>query len=455
MTRGPLAGARPEPPLIDLLIILALVIANGIFAGAEIAVIALRKTRAQELLEEGAGGARAVLALKDQPERFLATVQIGITVVGATAAAFGGAQMAERVAPLLEPVPWLREHSQAVALALVITLISFLSIVVGELVPKSLALRAAEGYALLVARPLLTLSYVARPAVWLLSACANLLLKPFGDKTTFTETRHSIEEIQELVDEATKAGTIPPAAAEIASRALDLPDLTALDVMVPRQDVIMIPRSSTPDELRHVLREHGYNRLPVYEDRVDNVVGYVSTRDFLAQSLDQKPLALEAVLRPPFFVPEFKRAVELLQDMRRQHKPFAIVIDELGGVAGIVTIEDLIEELVGDIVSEHTQRVPELIEREADGGALVQGTAPIREINRELELELPDDGDWTTIAGLALALAGRVPQIGDVLVTDDGVTLEIVDATARRVRLVRVRQPEPSKEQGEERALPP
>lgn len=439
----------------DLLIVIALVLANGVFAGAEIAIIALRKTRAQELLDEGVGGARAVLALKDQPERFLATVQVGITVVGATAAAFGGAQMAARLAPLLEAVPWLREHSQAVALALVISVISFLSIVVGELVPKSLALRAAESYALLIARPLLTLSYVARPVVWLLSACANLLLKPFGDKTTFTETRHSVEEIQDLVEEATKAGTIPPAAAEIAQRALDLPDLTAIDVMVPRQDVIMIERGITPNELRLLLREHRYSRLPVYEERIDNVVGYVSTRDFLAQSLEQKPLALEAVLRPAYFVPEFKRAVELLQDMRRQRRPFGIVIDELGGVAGIVTIEDLIEELVGDIVSEHAQRVPQLIEHEASGSALVQGTAPIREINRELGLELPDDGDWTTIAGLCLSLAGKVPVVGDVLIAEQGVEIEIVDATPRRVRLVRIRQPQPSAAQGEEQATAP
>jgi putative hemolysin len=281
------------------------------------------------------------------------------------------------------------------------------------------------------------------------------LLRPFGDKTTFTETRHSIEELQDLVEEATKAGTIPPAAAQIAQRALDLPDLTAIDVMVPRQDVIMIERAVTPDDLRLLLREHGYNRLPVYEGRIDNVIGYVSTRDFLAQSLEQKPLSLEAVLRPAYYVPEFKRAVELLQEMREQHKPFAIVIDELGGVAGIVTIEDLVEELVGEIVSEHAQRVPQLIEREADGAALVQGTAPIREINRELDLELPDDGDWTTIAGLCLSLAGKVPVVGDVLIAENGVAIEIVDATPRRVRLVRIRRAQPPAAQGEERAAAP
>jgi putative hemolysin len=429
---------RPEHTVTDLLIVIALVIANGIFAGAEIAVIALRKSRIEELADGGSSRARAILALRDDPERFLATVQIGITVVGATAAAVGGARMAARLAPLLEPLPWLRAHAEAIALALVVSAISFLSIVIGELVPKSLALRGAESYALLIARPLLALSHVTRPAVWLLSASANLVLKPFGDKTTFTETRHSPEEIQEIVEEATKAGTIPPETGEIVTRALELPELTALDVMVPRQDIVMIPRTASVDELREIFRKHAYNRLPVFEGRVDNVVGYVSAKDLLARALEQQPLAVEAILRPPYFVPEFKRAVELLKEMRREHKPFAIVVDELGGTSGLVTIEDLVEELVGDITSEQHDG-PRLIEKESDGSALVLGSAPIREVNRELDIELPDDGDWTTIAGLCLALAGRVPVAGDVLDAPDGVTLEIVEATPRRVRVVRVR----------------
>jgi putative hemolysin len=434
--------------LTDIVLILVLVICNGFFAGAEIAIVALRRGRIQELAEEGRGGARAVLALRDDPERFLATVQVGITVVGAAAAAVGGASIAERLTPHLAKAPWLAEHAEAVALALVIAVVSYLSIVVGELAPKSLALRSAERYALLIGRPLLALSWLARPLVWLLSFSANLLLKPWGDQTTFTETRHSAEELRQLVEEAAKAGTIHPEAGEIASRALELPELAVVDVMIPREDVVMIPRSISPQELRALILEHAHSRMPVYEDQVDNIVGYVGIKDLMPRALSQEALVIDEVIRPPFFVPESKLAVDLLQEMRRRHLPFAIVVDEQGGTSGIVTMEDLLEELVGDIFSEHVAHAPQPIRKQADGSSVINGATPIREVNRALGIELPDDGAWTTIAGLCLALAGRLPNTGDVLTTPNGLALEVMDASARRVRSVRLRrvQPPPSAE---------
>jgi putative hemolysin len=423
----------------ELFVILVLVIANGVFAGAEIALVALRKGRIQELAEQGHGGARAVLALRGNPERFLATVQIGITVVGAAAAAFGGRSIAARLEGLLVRIPWLKEHAEGVALGIVIVGVSFLTVVIGELVPKSMALRGAERYALVIARPLLWLSYAASPIVWLLSASANLLLKPFGDKTTFTETRHSAEELQELVEQASQAGTIPPAAGEIASRALEFADLAAADVMVPRQHVVMIGRSTSREELRQVLLEHKFSRVPVYEGGTDNVVGYIVVKDVLALAWERDLFVLEDLIRPPFFVPETKRVVELMNEMRTEHSPFAIVVDEHGGTSGIVTMEDLVEELVGQIVSEHARKALEEIKLEADGSAIVSGTTPIREINRALGIELPEDGDWNTIAGLCLSLAGRVPVVGDHFTSVDGTRLEIVEASERRIRTVRVR----------------
>ncbi|HEV8550867.1 MAG TPA: CNNM domain-containing protein, partial [Polyangiaceae bacterium] len=225
--------------LTEMLVILVLIVGNGVFAGAEIAVVALRKARIEQLAEEGNTGAGAVLSLRADPERFLATVQVGITVIASTASVVGGASLARQIAPWFARFPSLAPHAEGIALGAVVVVISYLTVVLGELVPKSLALRGAERYALLVARPLQSLSWIARPAVWFLSASANLLLRPFGDSTTFTETRHSAEELQELVEEATVAGTIPPEAAEIASRALDLPELTAADVMVPRGSVVM------------------------------------------------------------------------------------------------------------------------------------------------------------------------------------------------------------------------
>jgi putative hemolysin len=427
--------------LSESLVILVLILTNGFFAGAEIAVIALRKTRVMELQETGRTSARAVWVLRQQPERFLATVQIGITVVSTTAAAFGGASIAERLTPILARFPWLAPHADEVALGLVIAGVAYFSIVLGELVPKSLALRSAEQYALLVGKPLLALAWLARPLVWLLSASANLVLKPFGDRTTFTEARHSAEELQQLVEEAMEAGTIHPDAGIIAARALELPELTAADVMVPSQDVVMLPRHASPEEIQRILIERPYSRLPVYEGRIDNVVGYVTVKDLLPLAWEQKLIVVEDVMRPPFFVPEFKLAVDLLRDMRKRHAPFAIVVDEQGGMAGIVTMEDLVEELVGEIFSEHVAEAPRLIRKEADGSAVVSGTAPIREINRALGVELPEDGPWTTVAGLYLALTGRIPNSGEVLTLSNGVVLQVLEASPRRVETVRVRAP--------------
>lgn len=424
--------------LTEALVILALIVANAFFAGAEIAVVAVRKARIEQLAAEGHAAARAVLSLRSAPERFLATVQVGVTVVGATAAAFGGASIAKKLEPLLAQHHWLSAHAEGVSLALVVAAVSYLTIVVGELVPKSLALRSAERFALLVARPLVGLSYLARPVVWAFSASANLLLRPFGDKTTFTETRHSAHELQQLVEEAGLAGTVNAEAAEIATRALELPELVASDVMVYRGDVIAIPLDIEQGALRRVLLEQTKTRIPVYKQRIDDVVGYINVKDLLSLAWEQRLIVLADVIRPPFFVPTTMNAVELIKEMRRRHQPLAIVVDEHGGMAGIATLEDLLEELVGEIFSEHDAEAGNLISRREDGTALVSGLATVRDVNRALDLELPDDGAWSTLAGLVLAVAGRMPRVGERFDAAPGVTLEVSDASARRIRMVRV-----------------
>ncbi len=436
-----LAGRRGRVIIAEILIIVALVLVNGFFAGAEVAVIALRRTRLQELVEEGRRGARAALALREDPERFLATTQVGITLVGMTAAAFSAETLTAELAPELARHGWVGRQAAAMTLVVVVAGLSYISIVLGELVPKSLALRNAERYALLVAWPLLLISRAAAPVVWLLGASANLILRPFGDSTTFTETRHSAEELQELLEEATRAGTIHPEAGEIASRALELPQLRAADVMVPRQDVVMIARNATPEDLRRILLEHTHSRMPVYDDRIDNVIGYISVKDLLAMAWDRQLVVLADLIRPPYFVPRSKRAVELLQEMRQQHTPFAIVLDEQGGMSGIVTMEDLVEELVGEIFSEHVRDVPEGMREEPDGALVLCGTTPIREVNRALHVELAEDAAFTTVAGLCLSVAGRIPAVGALLDAGQGITLEVIEASARRVQTVRVRAP--------------
>jgi len=422
--------------LFELTVIMALIAANGVLAGSEISIISLRKSRILQLAGEGRRGAHAVLALRDAPERFLATVQVGITVVGATAAAFSGASIAARIAPALERLGLSRALSGELALALAVALVSYLSLVFGELVPKSLALRSGERYALLVGRPLQALAWLARPVVWLLSASSNAVLRPFGDVTSFTESRLSAEELRQLVDEAGKTGALDLGSSEIASRALGFGGLTAGDVMVPRNHVVAIPKDATPDEVRRLLLEHGHTRMPVFEGDLDNIVGYVTARDVLALLWEKELLVLEDIVRPTLFVPESAPAVRVLQELQAKRVWCAVVVDEHGGASGLVTVEDLLEELVGELFSEY--QVPEdLIRRHADGSAVVRGDVPIRDVNRALGLQLPEGETWSTVAGLCVSLTGAIPQVGAVLHSGEA-RLEVLEANPRLVRRVKI-----------------
>lgn len=421
----------------EAIVILALILANGLFSGAELAVISLRKTRLRELIDEGHARARAVQALRDQPERFLATVQSAITVIGAAAAAFGGDVFAERLARFVAHSGLLAPYAKQIGFALVVGTISFLSLVLGELVPKSLALRSNEGYAMFMGPVLLGLSHISRPFIWILTSSSNLVLRLFGDKTSFTETRLSPDELREMVEEAAKTGALDPRAGELAARAIDFRELSVASVMVPRVRVVSIPRDAKADQLQKALSQHVHTRIPVYEGTVDNVVGYVATKDLIVPALGGESFLVDKFMRPIRFVPGSVRALDLMHDMQQQRGSIAVVVDEQGGMLGLITIEDLIEELVGKIFSEHDAPANN-IQREPGGTALVLGTAAVREVNRALKIELPESEQWHTIAGLCIALAHEIPAQGTRLQASDGSDLEIADASPRRVRAVRI-----------------
>ena len=417
----------------EILIVLGFLLANGLFAGAEIAILSVRKTRLSEFIRRRDKRALAVKKLRDEPERFLATVQIAITTVGTAAAAFGGARLEHSLRPKFEAIGL----GATASLLAVIILIVFLELVVGELIPKSLALRYSDRYSFFVARPLSVLARVFRPLVWFLTVTSNLVLRFFGDKTTFTETRLSRDELQQLVEEAAKTGSVDPRASEIASRALGFGEVTVAEVMVPRTRVVALRRDAPNDEIQRVILEEGHSRMPVYDGSIDNIVGYVVARDVLALAWERGLLVLEDILRPPHKVPESTRALDLLREMQRRRTQMAVVVDDHGGLSGLVTTEDLIEELVGDIMSEDD--VPEqFFTRETTGTILVQGWASVRKVNRDLHLDLPVGKDRTTIAGLCMSLAQAIPQAGERLTTDNGTVLEITEASPRRVRRVRI-----------------
>lgn len=426
--------------LSEILIVLALILINGVFAGAEIAIVSLRRTRLQQLVDDGRAGAAAVEGLRTHPERFLATVQIGITVVGATAAAFGGYSIARHIQPIVEEIPWLASRAEEIALAIVVVFISYFSLVLGELVPKSLALRASEPYALLIAGPLQALSWIARPMVWFLTASSNLVLRPFADRTDFMETRISTEELQQMVEEAADAGDLDEHAGEIVSRALEFDKLTLRDVMVPRNRIDALPLDTTIDQLRDFLLTKRRTRIPIHDGPLDNVVGYVSARDIVALAWEKEAIVLKDLLRPVKIYPETVPAIDVLRFMRRERNRLAIAVDEHGALCGMATFDDLVDELVGEVFSEH-EEVEEPIVREDDGSVTVRGDLPVRDVNRELELSLEESQDFGTMAGLCIKLAGGIPNRGARLAADDGVVLVVLDATVRSVRRVQILAP--------------
>ncbi len=424
----------------EILVILALVLANALFSGAEIAVLTVRRTRLAELVDEERAGAASLAALRADPEGFLATVQIGITVVGAAAAAFGGATLASPLAAALAAAGVPPKAADDVALGLVVVAVSFLSLVLGELVPKSLAMRYAEGYALAIARPLSFLARLAHPAVRFLTACSNLILRLFGDRTSFVESRLSREELQTLLEETASAGGLDPKASEIAARALDLHGLKIGAVMTPRSAVFALDATAPPGAIRETLEKCRFGRLPVHDGNLDGVKGYVLAREVLLKLLAGAKAPLEEIVREAPFFPESAEAVSVMKELQLRHVPLGFVVDEQGGFTGLVSLEDLVEEVVGEIFHEREAK-SEPIRAESDGSWIVDGRAAVREVNRALALELPEDPAYATVAGLVIHRLGRIPPAGESFVEEEAdLSVEVVESTPRRVAKVRLRR---------------
>lgn len=419
----------------ELAAVVALALANGLFAGAEIAMLSVRKSQLVDRAEDGDRSARVALALRNQPERFLATVQVGITVIGATAAAFGGASLARRLGATLQGAGMSADRAGDLGLVAVIAFVSYLSLVLGELVPKSLALRYAERYTLLAARPLAFVAMLSRPVVWLLTKSSNVLLRVFGDETSFAESRLSPEELQQLLDEACIAGTLDRRAGDIAMRALDAVRLRVDAVKVPRTDVVGLRQAHLRSDLVDALRRAPHARYPIVQDDLDNTVGYITVRE-VASLLTDPASDLTLIVHPPWFVPETRAALDVLDEMQRRGTPLAMIVDELGTVTGMLTVEDLLEELVGEIRDGKRRESP-LLERAADGSMIVSGRMPVHDLNRAADLDLPEGPTFTTVGGLLLSQSGRMPRAGTTMEVASA-RIEVLEVTPRRVVKIRI-----------------
>jgi putative hemolysin len=436
-------------PLTELLVIVALTLIEAVFVAAEIALVSIRRSRVDQMVEEGVGGATRVRKLLDEPGRFLAVVQIGVTFVGFLASAYAAVSLTEKLGDVLETVPAIGGSAAGLALVIVTLLLALFTIVFGELVPKSLALAHRERFALSLSAPVDVVGQLLRPIVALLTGVTGLVTRSFGVSTQ-REASISTEELMLIVERGGEQGVLEAEEEQMIHAVIELGDRRVHEVMVPRIAIVALPAATTIDEAIDTIVGEGHSRIPVYEESVDEVVGILYAKDllpFLKDRGEGRP-TLRTLLRTPVFVPESMSIDDLLHELQRRKVHIAIVLDEYGGTAGLVTIEDLLEEIVGEIQDEYDVEEP-MIERLSDDEARVDGRASIDDLGEtfDTELELDDNDEYDTVGGLIFHRIGGVPNAGDQ-VRVNGLTLTVESTDGRRVgKVLAVRERAPEEHQ--------
>ncbi len=418
-------------PWSDLGIVLLLIALNGVFAMSEMSVVSSRKARLQAMVNAGKPGARVAMALHEEPSRFLSTVQIGITLIGIVSGAYSGATLGTPIAEMLAELGVPVQASGELGIVLVVSVITYLSLTVGELVPKQLALRNPEQIASLIAPPMSVLSRITAPFVWVLDRSTKLLLKLFG-ATPESADHVTAEELHLIVSEATNAGVIEESERQMISGVMRLANRSVRAVMTPRTEVDWLDIESEEAELRAELVATPHTRLPVAEGSVDRIVGVVQARDVVAALLDGRALDLKTLMRTVPVVPDAMDAADALEVLRRSDVPIALVQDEYGHFEGILTPADLLAAIAGAFKSDLDEgSEPDAVER-ADGSWLLAGSMPADEMAETLGTKLPGERDYQTVAGFALSVLTHLPEIGETF-SHDGWTFEIVDMDGRKI----------------------
>jgi putative hemolysin len=416
----------------------ALILVNGFFAGAEIALISARRSRIQQLAAEGDGRAQRVAALQGDPDRFLATVQIGVTFVGTLASAVGGAASVWILSPLIReiPLPGLRAAAEPIALAVVVVVLTYATLIVGELVPKSLALRHAEPLAIWVAGPIDRLARLTSLLVRCLTASNRFVLRLLGQKGADERAFVSEEEVKHMLQEGRAQGVFDQTEQELIHSVFEFTEASVKEVMIPRPRIQAIDVETPVEQVLAYIIETGKSRYPVYRNTLDEVLGILYDKDLFRLLAEKKPIVLAEILRPAFFSPETAQVSRLLKQMQKRRMPMALVVDEYGGVEGLVTIEDLIEEIVGEIRDE-ADREQQPVERLRDGSYLVDASISLRDLAEQHDLAFPESPEYETLAGFILAQLQRIPRGGEIVTHRDW-RLTIVDMDGRRVARVKV-----------------
>jgi putative hemolysin len=422
----------------EILIIITLLLLNGVFAMSEIAVIAARKTRLQERAGEGHRSAQAALALANEPSAFLSTIQVGITLVGIFAGAYGGATLSEDFAVYLAQFPAVAHFSEELALGVVVVAITYFSLIIGELVPKRLALHQPELIATAVARPMTFLSRLMHPVVRVLSLSTEGVLRVLGSKPS-SQPVVSVQEIRLLMEQGTRAGIFEKTEQTLVKNVLRLDERVVASLMTPRLEIVSLDLQDSPEENIHKIVEHRFSRYPVCRGGLERVIGIVHTKEILGRELAGQPFDLGSAVQEPLFVPESATGIQLMETFRQSRIHAALVVDEYGEIQGIVTLNDVLTAIVGEI-SSGEERESSMVVQRADGSWLIDGMLDVSDLKELLQLgELPheQDSDFHTLGGLMMAQAGRIPRVADHF-DWQGYRFEVVDMDGNRVDRVLV-----------------
>jgi putative hemolysin len=421
---------------LDILLIIIFIFLNALFAAAEIAVITLRRTRVKQLIDEGNKHAVILDKFRKEPNRFLATIQVGITLSAVLASAIGGATAVEIIKPMLKnvPIPLISVSSQAIAIGIVAAIITYFFIVFGELIPKSIALRHPETTGLLIAPLIEKFSKLVMPFVQILRGTTNLLLKPFG-KRAFSERGYiSEEEIKLLLEEGKERGIFEAEEKELIHSVFEFTDMSVKEVMVPSTQMVTISLGMSMEEIKTIIAEEQFSRYPVVGKDLNDIRGILYAKDFL-NTLARGGADIRKLIKPPFFIPETMKISNLLREMQRKRVHMALVIDEYGGVSGLVTMEDLLEEIVGEIRDEYDIESPVI--QLGDGTFRIDASISIRDLKEDHEIEIPESTEYETLSGFLLTALQRIPKIGDV-VEIEGKKITILEMVGQRIAKVKL-----------------
>lgn len=426
---------------VEILFLLALLVANGVFAMAEIAVVSSRKARLQVLADEGRSGAKAALGLLEQPGMFLSTVQVGITLVGTLAGAFSGAHLIEELTPVLAGVPVISTWAAPISTLIVVAGITYLSVVIGELVPKRLAIHAPESSAARLSPPMIALSRLASPVVRLLDTSSDLMARLFGVRGG-GEPTVSEEEVRAMIHQGTVAGVFDKAEQSMVEGVLDLDDLTAEDLMTPKNRIVWLDLDDPEADNWRKVADSGHSYFPAYRGVRDNVLGLVAVKALWANQALEKGASMESLITPAVFVPESTPCNKVIEEFRKQGRHIAIVVDEFGSVVGLVTLNDMMEAILGRL-PEQEERARPAIRTQDDHTWLADALIDIEDVVSLIGLQIPpeelDESEYRTLAGFVLHQLGRVPVEGDHF-TYQGHRFEVIDMDRHRIDKVMIRR---------------